>query len=112
VQVILGGQTNAALAQYLGIGLCIGIFMELMTGMGTSFGLGMYFPLWQAFALLTGGALRDLWQNHYLGPKAKAENWPERQKTLKMLDGFMMAAGLIIGEAIMGTAVAAVIMFS
>jgi uncharacterized oligopeptide transporter (OPT) family protein len=112
VEVILGGQTGSTLVSYLGMGLAIGVFMELMTGMGTSFGLGMYFPLWQAFALLTGGAARDLWQNHYLGPKAKAEKWPEKQKTLKMLDGFMMAAGLIIGEAIMGTAVAAVIMFS
>ena len=83
-----------------------------MTGMGTSFGLGMYFPLWQGFALLTGGAARDLWQKHVVEPRARAERWTERMRTLKMLDGFMMATGLIVGEAIMGTVVAVVIMFS
>jgi putative OPT family oligopeptide transporter len=112
VQVILGGQTAGQLLSYLAFGFSIGVFMELMTGMGTSFGLGMYFPLWQAFALLTGGAARDLWQKHIVDPKAKAEKWSERQRTLRMLDGFMMATGLIVGEAIMGTMVAVVIMFS
>ncbi|MEM4730005.1 MAG: OPT/YSL family transporter [Thermoplasmata archaeon] len=111
VQVLLGGQTAGQLAAYLGFGLCIGIFMELMTGMGTAFGLGMYFPLWQAFALLTGGAARDLWQRHYLEPRARAEGWDERRSTLRMLDGFMMATGLIVGEAIMGTVVAIAIMY-
>ncbi|MGQ9583391.1 MAG: OPT/YSL family transporter [Thermoplasmatota archaeon] len=111
VQVLLGGQTAGQLATYLGFGLCIGVFMELMTGMGTAFGLGMYFPLWQAFALLTGGAARDIWQRHFLEPRAKAEGWDERRRTLRMLDGFMMATGLIVGEAIMGTVVAIVIMY-
>jgi uncharacterized oligopeptide transporter (OPT) family protein len=112
VQVILGGQTAGQLLSYLAFGFSIGVFMEIMTGMGTSFGLGMYFPLWQAFALLTGGAARDLWQKHVVDPRARAEKWSERQRTLKMLDGFMMATGLIVGEAIMGTMVAVVIMFS
>jgi putative OPT family oligopeptide transporter len=112
VQVILGGQTAGQLLSYLAFGFSIGVFIELMTGMGTSFGLGMYFPLWQAFALLTGGAARDLWQKHIVDPRAKAEKWTERRRTLKMLDGFMMATGLIVGEAIMGTVVAVVIMFS
>jgi uncharacterized oligopeptide transporter (OPT) family protein len=70
----------------------------------------MYFPLWQALALLTGGAARDLWQKHVMEPRAKKEAWTDRQRTLRMLDGFMMATGLIVGEAIMGTAVAVVIM--
>jgi uncharacterized oligopeptide transporter (OPT) family protein len=78
--------------------------------MGTSFGLGMYFPLWQALALLTGGGARDLWQKHIMEPTAKRESWTDRMRTLKMLDGFMMATGLIVGEAIMGTVVAVVIM--
>lgn len=112
VEVLLGGQTAAQLGMFLGFGIAIGMFMELMTGMGTSFGLGMYFPLWQALALLTGGAARDLWQKHAMEPKARAENWTDRRRTLKMLDGFMMATGLIVGEAIMGTVVAVVIMVS
>jgi uncharacterized oligopeptide transporter (OPT) family protein len=110
VQVLLGGQTASQLAMFLGFGISIGVFMELMTGMGTSFGLGMYFPLWQAFALLTGGAARDLWQKHIMERRAKSERWTDRQRTLRMLDGYMMATGLIIGEAIMGTVVAVVIM--
>jgi len=110
VEVLLGGQTASQLAMFLGFGIAIGMFMELMTGMGTSFGLGMYFPLWQALALLTGGGARDLWQKHIMEPTAKRESWTDRMRTLKMLDGFMMATGLIVGEAIMGTVVAVVIM--
>ncbi|MEM4729894.1 MAG: OPT/YSL family transporter, partial [Thermoplasmata archaeon] len=44
-QLLAGGQSNELVLQYLGIGMAIGVFMELMTGMGTAFGLGMYFPL-------------------------------------------------------------------
>ena len=41
-QIMLGGQTPWGL---LGVGIIIGIFMELLTGMGTAFGLGMYLPM-------------------------------------------------------------------
>ena len=41
-----------------------------------------------------------------LEPKVKAENWTERQRTLKLVDTYMMATGLIIGEALMGTFIA------
>ena len=39
-------------------------------------------------------------------PRAKAEGWTEKEKTLKLLQTYMMATGLIVGEAVMGTIVA------
>jgi uncharacterized oligopeptide transporter (OPT) family protein len=88
------------------IGFGIGVFMELMTGMGTAFGLGMYLPFSITVNLILGGGLRDWWQKSRLEPQAKAEGWTEKQKTLKLIQTYMMATGLIVGEAIMGTIVA------
>jgi len=102
-KMLVGGDVNMTIF-VLGFG--IGIFMELMTGMGTAFGLGMYFPLGLAFPLMVGGGARDLWQKHVFEKKAKEENWSERTKTLKLLDTYMLATGLIIGEALVGTVVA------
>jgi uncharacterized oligopeptide transporter (OPT) family protein len=88
------------------LGIGIGVFMELLIGMGTAFGLGMYLPLCIQVPMLLGGALRDLWEKKWLEPRAKAEKWTEKQRTLKLLDTYLMATGLIIGEALMGTIVA------
>jgi putative OPT family oligopeptide transporter len=88
------------------IGIGIGVFAELMTGMGTAFGLGMYLPFTITVNLLIGGGLREWWQKKKLEPQAKAENWSEKQKTLRLLQTYMMATGLIVGEAIMGTIIA------
>jgi uncharacterized oligopeptide transporter (OPT) family protein len=88
------------------IGILIGVFAEIMTGMGTAFGLGMYLPFSITINLVIGGGLRDWWQKRKLEPQAKAEGWSEKQKTLKLLQTYMMATGLIVGEAIMGTIVA------
>ncbi|MEW5760487.1 MAG: OPT/YSL family transporter, partial [Candidatus Thermoplasmatota archaeon] len=81
-------------------------FAEIMTGMGTAFGLGMYFPLSLTFPMLFGGALRDLWEKYKLEPKAKKENWTEKVRTLKIIDTYMAATGLIVGEAITATIIA------
>lgn len=88
------------------IGFFIGVFAELMTGMGTAFGLGMYLPFSLTVNLIIGGGLRDWWQKKKLEPQAKKEGWSEKQKTLKLLQTYMMATGLIVGEAIMGTIIA------
>ena len=40
----------------LGIGFLLGCFIEWATGMGTSFGLGMYLPTLATFPMLIGGA--------------------------------------------------------
>jgi putative OPT family oligopeptide transporter len=88
------------------IGVGIGVFFELMTGMGTAFGLGMYLPFSLTVNLVIGGGLRDWWQKNKLEPQAKREGWTEKQKTMKLLQTYMIATGLILGEAIMGTFIA------
>jgi uncharacterized oligopeptide transporter (OPT) family protein len=93
------------------IGFGIGIFAELMTGMGTAFGLGMYLPFSLTVNLMIGGGLRDWWQKKRLEPQAEREGWTEKQKTMKLLQTYMMATGLIVGEAIMGTIIAIYLVF-
>jgi putative OPT family oligopeptide transporter len=88
------------------IGVLIGVFAELMTGMGTAFGLGMYLPFSLTVNLILGGGLRDWWEKNRLEKMAKRKGWSERQKTMRLLKTYMIATGLIIGEAIMGTLVA------
>jgi uncharacterized oligopeptide transporter (OPT) family protein len=108
-QIIFAGQSNEVVLEYIVMGIAIGIFMEIMTGMGTAFGLGMYFPLSIQLPLLLGGALRDLYQKLILEPRAKAERWNERKRTLAILDTYMAASGLTIGEPVVAM-IAALIM--
>jgi uncharacterized oligopeptide transporter (OPT) family protein len=77
-----------------------------MTGMGTAFGLGMYLPFYITINLMIGGGLRDWWQKKKMEPQAKREGWTEKQKTLKLIETYMIMTGLIVGEAIMGTIIA------
>jgi uncharacterized oligopeptide transporter (OPT) family protein len=105
-QLFFAGQSNELVLQYMVIGAVIGVFMELMTGMGTAFGLGMYFPLSIQLPMLLGGALRDMYEKALLEPRAKAEGWSERKRTLATLDTYMAAAGLMIGEPVMAMAAA------
>jgi uncharacterized oligopeptide transporter (OPT) family protein len=112
VQTFLGGSNLGMLVSFLLIGFALGVLLELITGMGTAIGLGMYFPLALGLPIILGGALRDIWEKRYLEPKAKAEKWTEKQKTIKTLDTYMIATGLIVGEAIMGTLVAIYFIFS
>ncbi len=110
LQALLGAAA-APIYQFLVFGIFLGIFAELMTGMGTAFGLGMYFHLQLTLPMLVGGAARDIYEKKFLYPKARREGWSERQITLKILDTFMIATGLIIGEAIMGVIVTIFLMF-
>ena len=110
VQVVLSGQTGVQTVHLLLLGVAIGVFVELLTGMGTAFGLGMYFPLSIGLTMLLGGGCRDLWEKKWLEPRVKKEKWGERQKTLKLLDTYMVNTGLMVGEALMGTIVAIYIM--
>jgi uncharacterized oligopeptide transporter (OPT) family protein len=88
------------------IGIFIGIFIELMTGMGTAFGLGMYLPFYITVNLLIGGSLRDIWQKRYYEPKAARLGWSNSQKTWTLLYTYMIMAGIIIGEALVGIIIA------
>lgn len=111
VQTFLGGSNLGMLVSFLLIGFILGVLLELITGMGTAIGLGMYFPLALGLPIILGGALRDIWEKKMLEPKAKKEKWTEKQKTIKILDTYMIATGLIVGEAIMGTIVAIYFIF-
>ena len=102
-QIMLGGETPW---QLLGLGFGIGIFMELLTGMGTAFGLGMYLPMVVTLPMVVGGAMRDLWELKVLEPAVEREGLGEKGRTLKLLNTYMIATGLIVGEALMGTVLA------
>ncbi len=108
VQVLITGNVSFKLLLF---GFMIGVFVELLIGMGTAFGLGMYFPLGLGLILLVGGSARDLWEKYYLEPKAKKLNWGDRDQTMALLQSYMMATGLIVGEALMGTIVALYLVF-
>ncbi len=87
-------------------GLFIGVFLELLIGMGTAFGLGMYLPLGIQIPMLAGGVARDVWEKKYLEPAMKKNNWGEDMRTFKVMGTYMMATGLMVGEAVLGTIVA------
>lgn len=105
-QILVVGSNMEQIGQLIALGFVIGVFVELMTGMGTAFGLGMYLPLTITLPMLFGGATRDLWEKKWLEPKAKAEKWDERKRTMVLLNTYMVATGLIVGEAILGTVLA------
>ena len=92
--------------EILAFGIVLGIFLELLIGLGTAFGLGMYLPLGINVPMLLGGAARDLWEKFYLEPTIKRRKLGENEKTLILLESYMIATGLMVGEALMGTVVA------
>ena len=91
------------------LGFLLGMFIEWATGMGTSFGLGMYLKIPFTLPMLIGGYARDSWEMKKLKPrieKIKQEhgsNEAEKQRALILLSTFMIAAGLMTGEAFFGT---------
>ncbi len=109
-QILVGGG-GELVQMLLFIGIAIGVVAELTTGMGTAFGLGMYLPLSYTLPLLMGGAARDIWEKYRLQKMVRKYNWSERHKTIKLLETFMIATGLLVGEALMGTINAIYIMF-
>ena len=92
----------------LGLGFLLGAFMEWATGMGTSFGLGMYLPTPVTFPMLAGGAARDWWEDRRLNPKveeirlSEGSAASEKSRALRLLFTFMIAAGALTGEAFFG----------
>ena len=92
----------------LALGFALGAFVEWATGMGTSFGLGMYLPTPATFPMLLGGAARDWWERRRLQPKVdsirieKGAQEAERGRALMLLYTFMIAAGALTGEAFYG----------
>ena len=93
----------------LALGFLLGMFVEWGTGMGTSFGLGMYLDIPHTLPMLIGGYSRDKWEDKRLRPKIEAikekdgATVAEKQRALLLLSTFMVAAGLLTGEAFFGT---------
>ena len=102
-QIMLGGQTPWNL---LLLGIVIGVFMELITGMGTAFGLGMYLPMVVTLPMVIGGGLRDYWESRFLDVAVEKEKLSEKQRTMRLLNTYMIATGCIVGEALLGTLLA------
>ena len=93
----------------LALGFLLGMFVEWATGMGTSFGLGMYLDVPHTLPMLIGGVARDRWEDKKLQPRIEAlkekegATVAEKQRALILLSTFMVAAGLLTGEAFFGT---------
>ena len=93
----------------LALGFLLGMFVEWATGMGTSFGLGMYLDVPHTLPMLIGGVARDRWEDKKLKPRIDAlkekegTTVAEKQRALILLSTFMVAAGLLTGEAFFGT---------
>lgn len=105
ISTVLGSPATPYLIQYIFLGVGIGLAAEFLTGMGTAFGLGMYFPLALVTPNLLGGVLRELYETRVLETRSKRENWSEKRYILSVLDTFMIASGLIIGEAVVGVVI-------
>ena len=90
------------------LGFLLGAFIEWATGMGTSFGLGMYLPTPFTFPMMIGGAGRDWWQANRLDPvideirEQEGSSNAEKKRALILLTTFMIAAGALTGEAFFG----------
>jgi len=91
------------------MGFLLGVFVEWATGMGTSFGLGMYLDVPHTLPMLIGGVARDRWEDKKLKPRIDAIKEEEgtvvaeKKRALILLGTFMVAAGLLTGEAFFGT---------
>ena len=90
------------------LGMALGAFAEWATGMGTSFGLGMYLPTPATFPMLIGGAYRSWWEERRLKPvvesvrKKEGRAAAEKKSAQMLLFTFMIAAGALTGEAFYG----------
>ena len=88
--------------------MALGAFAEWATGMGTSFGLGMYLPTPATFPMLIGGAYRSWWEESRLKPvvesvrKKEGGAAAEKKSAQMLLFTFMIAAGALTGEAFYG----------
>jgi uncharacterized oligopeptide transporter (OPT) family protein len=98
-EIVAGTQARASFAL---VGVAAGAFAETVTGEGTYFALGTFFPVGYAVPLLLGGAAREWWE-----ARLPEQAQTEEGRTVRLLDGHMAATGLIAGEALVGVLVAA-----
>ncbi|MCU0798821.1 MAG: OPT/YSL family transporter [Candidatus Thermoplasmatota archaeon] len=98
VMALSGGRVYILLVL---LGVFIGALMELLTGKGIVFGMGMFFSIGTPLMILIGGAARDIWQKN-LARKCGSGAEGEEKRTLKLLDSYMVMTGIFLGEALVG----------
>jgi len=98
ITILTGGKTFWL---YIILGLVVGVLLEMMTGLGTVFGLGMFFPMGLSLTVLIGGIARDYWEMRLKRKYGRERDWGQI-RTLKLIDTYMVMTGLFLGEAIMG----------
>jgi len=95
VVALSGGEVHYTL---IGLGIAMGVFIELLTGKGTIFGIGMFYPIGLPIMLLIGGTARDIWERRLDLRYGKVSD----VKTMRLLDSYMVMTGLFVGEAALG----------
>ena len=68
-----------------------------------AFGLGMYLPMVVTLPMVVGGGLRDYWESRFLDVEVEKKGLSEKERTMKLLNTYMIATGCIVGEALLGT---------
>lgn len=94
---LAGGDVDYAL---LGLGLLLGVVLEVALGLGVPFGIGMILPPFLTLPFLAFGALRWGYDRRlaraYPGTEAG-----DRRRSERLLGTYMIATGAFVGEALL-----------
>jgi uncharacterized oligopeptide transporter (OPT) family protein len=63
----------------------------------------MYLPMVVTLPMVVGGGLRDYWESRFLDVEVEKKGLSEKERTMKLLNTYMIATGCIVGEALLGT---------
>ena len=92
---------NGMMVSFIVLGLFIGVFIELLTGLGTVFGLGMFLYMGYPMMIMAGGLSRGAWESWLRRRHGSRKDWGEF-RTVKLMDSYMIMTGLFLGEALVG----------
>jgi uncharacterized oligopeptide transporter (OPT) family protein len=98
ITILIGGKVYM---KFILAGIFIGSLIELLSGKGTVFGLGMFFPIGFPLMLLIGGSTREIWERR-LDKRLTKKHLKEGTKSLKILDSYLIMTGIFVGEALIG----------
>ena len=85
------------------VGVVIGVFMELLTGYGDCFWFGNVSSYDYNSTNGCWWRFEDYWEAKFLDVSVEKEGLTEKQRTMKLLNTYMIATGCIVGEALLGT---------
>lgn len=97
---LVSGETGS-FALFL-VGLLLGIGAELLLGGGGAFAVGMFLPFGFAAAIALGGGARWWWESRLLPARVARHSWDAEKRSVALLDTYLAATGLIVGEAAIG----------